>query len=64
MIITEPEKRSNFDQPSKSTGISESELAELVQSGDRRRIREALPRMTPEMRRIAEAVLNGDFAAR
>ena len=64
MIITEPEKRSNFDQPSKSTGISESELAELVQSGNRRRIREAMPRMTPEMRRIAEAVLNGDFAAR
>jgi hypothetical protein len=64
MIITEAEERSNFDQPSKSTGISESELAELVQSGDRRRIREALPRMTPEMRRIAEAVLNGDFAAR
>ena len=64
MIITELEERSNFDQPPKSTGISDSELAELVQSGNRRRIREAMPRMTPEMRRIAEAVLNGDFAAR
>ena len=64
MVITELEERSNFDQPSKSTGISESELAELVQSGNRRRIREAIPRMTSEMRRIAEAVLNGDVAAR
>lgn len=37
--------------------ISESELAELMTSGDREEIRRALSRMTPEMRRVAEAAL-------
>jgi len=58
------EQRSNVEQPRKRTGISERELAELIQSGDREQIRDAMPRMTPEMRRIAEAVISGDFVAR
>ena len=58
------EERSSVDQPCKTTGISERELAELIQSGDREQIREALPRMTPQMRRIAEAVISGEFVAR
>ena len=37
--------------------LSESELAELMTQGNREDIRRALPRMTPEMRRIAEAAL-------
>lgn len=39
--------------------ISENELAELMTNGSREDIRNALPRMTPEMRRIAEAALAG-----
>lgn len=58
------EERSSVDQPRKTTGISERELAELIQSGDQEQIREAMPRMTPQMRRIAEAVIDGDRVAR
>ena len=58
------EERSNVDQPRRGTGISERELAELIQSGNREQIRQALPRMTPEMRRIAQAVISADVAAR
>ena len=58
------EERSSVDQPCKTTGISERELAELIQSGDQEQIREAMPRMTPQMRRIAEAVIDGDRVAR
>ena len=58
------EDRSDVEQPRKTTGISERELAELIQSGDREQITSAMPRMTPEMRRIAEAVISGDFVAR
>lgn len=42
-----------------ATQLSEAELAELMTSGNREDIRRALPRMTPEMRRIAEGVLAG-----
>lgn len=58
------EERSSVEQPRKTTGISERELAELIQSGDQEQIREAMPRMTPQMRRIAEAVIGGDLVAR
>jgi hypothetical protein len=37
--------------------LTEEELALLLTSGDPDRIREALPRMSPQMRRIAEVVL-------
>jgi hypothetical protein len=58
------EQRANADQPRRLTGISERELVELIQSGDPEQIKAALPRMTPEMRRVAEAVVSGDLAAR
>lgn len=37
--------------------LSETELAELITTGSREDIRRALSRMTPEMRRIAEAAI-------
>lgn len=37
--------------------LSETELAELMTTGSREDIRRALPRMTPEMRRVAEAAI-------
>jgi hypothetical protein len=40
-----------------STGLSERELADLLSSGSVEQIRAVLPRMTPEMRRVAEAVI-------
>jgi len=36
----------------------------LIQSGDPERIKAAISRMTPEMRRVAEAVVSGDLAGR
>jgi hypothetical protein len=50
-------EKSDVGQRRKTTGLSELELAELIQSGDAERLRAALPRMTPEMRRVAESVL-------
>lgn len=44
-------------QPRTATGLSEMELAELISRGVPSEIRAALPRMTPDMRRVAEAVL-------
>src|SRR5262249_42010223 len=40
-----------------STGLSERELSDLLSSGSPEQIRAALPRMTPQMRRVAEAVI-------
>ena len=54
----EVESRADSDQRRDATGISEHELAELIQSGDPERIKLALPRMTPEMRGVAEAVMS------
>jgi hypothetical protein len=53
----EVESRADSDQRRDATGISEHELAELIQSGDPEQIKLALPRMTAEMRRVAEAVI-------
>lgn len=58
------EERSNPDEPRRTTGISERELAELIQSGDPERIKEMLPRMSADMRRVAEAVVSGDVSSR
>jgi hypothetical protein len=55
---SEVETRADSDQRREATGISEHELAELIQSGNPERIKLALPRMTPEMRRVAEAVIS------
>ncbi len=40
------------------TGLPDAELAEIVASGSSEQIRAALPRMSAEMRRIAESVLS------
>jgi hypothetical protein len=58
------DERSDVDHPRRTTGISERELAELIESGDIDAIKLAMPRMTPEMRGIAERVINGDLAGR
>ena len=50
-------ERSDVNGVRASTGLSERELADLLSSGSVEQIRAALPRMTPEMRRIAEAVI-------
>lgn len=57
-------QRSDVNVPREVTGISEQELAELIQSGDVDRIKGALPRMSAQMRRVAEAVISGDLSAR
>jgi hypothetical protein len=57
-------ERSDVNVPREVTGLAEQELAELIQSGDVDRIKAALPRMSAEMRRVAEAVIGGDLAAR
>ncbi len=50
-------ERADANSQRASTGLSERELADLLSSGSVEQIRAALPRMTPEMRRIAEAVI-------
>lgn len=60
----ELKQRSDVNVPRGVTGISEQELAEMIQSGDVDRIKAALPRMSAEMRRVAEAVISGDLSAR
>ncbi len=50
-------ERSDANGVRASTGLSERELADLLSSGSPEQIRAAMPRMTPAMRRIAEAVI-------
>jgi len=45
------------DDQASSGGLTDAELATLLSSGSAEQIREALPKMTVEMRRIAQAVL-------
>jgi hypothetical protein len=52
-----PVLSSNSAQSFSQQPLSESELAELLTSGDKNSVRRALPRMTPQMRRVAEAFL-------
>lgn len=59
MAVEDLRRISDANAQRAATGASEAELAELMTSGDRDSIRRALPRMTPEMRRVAEAVLAG-----
>jgi hypothetical protein len=54
---TDLEEKADSDQRRQATGISERELSELLQSGDPARIKAVLPRMTADMRRVAEAVV-------
>lgn len=48
---------SDIDAARPATGLSERELADLLTGGTPEQIRAAMPRMTPEMRKIAAAVL-------
>jgi hypothetical protein len=50
-------ERSDTNSVRASTGLSERELADLLSSGSPEQIRAAMPRMTSQMRRVAEAVI-------
>jgi hypothetical protein len=47
----------DVDAARPATGLSERELAELIANGSPEEIKAAMPRMSPEMRKIAAAVL-------
>ena len=47
----------DVDAARPATGLSERELADLLANGSPEEIRAAMPRMSPEMRKIAAAVL-------
>jgi hypothetical protein len=47
----------DIDAARTATGLSERELADLLADGSPEEIRAAMPKMTPEMRKIAAAVL-------
>lgn len=48
----------DIDSTRPATGLTEHELADLLSNGSSEQIRAAMPRMTPEMRKIAQLVLN------
>ena len=50
-------ERSDTNGVRASTGLSERELADLLTSGSPDQIRAAMPRMTPQMKRVTEAVI-------
>jgi hypothetical protein len=52
-------RMSDMGQEREGGQLSEAELVELMTQGSADDIRRALPRMTPEMRRVAEAVIAG-----
>jgi len=61
-IDAEPDHLAQFSDTTtasanQSGALTQEELAQLLTSGDTTRIREALPRMSPQMRRVAETVL-------
>ena len=47
----------NVDTPRAATGLTEREFADLLSTDSPEEIRAAMPRMSPEMRKVAEAVL-------
>ena len=57
MAAPELRRLSDANVPREQGQLSEQELAELLTNGSADDIRKALPRMTPEMRRIAESYL-------
>ena len=61
MITDLPKEAQGVDADSLAEGngetLTDEELAELLSSESPEKIRAAMPRMTPELRRIAEAVL-------
>ena len=54
---SELERLSDARRSRQQSHMSEEELAELITDGSPNEIRRALPRMSPEMRRVAEAFL-------
>ena len=61
-VDAEPDHLAQFSDTTtasvnQSGALTQEELAQLLTSGDTTRIREALPRMSPQMRRVAETVL-------
>ena len=61
-VDAEPDHLAQFSDTTtasanQSGALTQEELAQLLTSGDTTRIREALPRMSPQMRRVAESVL-------
>jgi len=48
----------DVDSTRRATGLTERELADLLASGSPEQIRAAMPRMSPDMRKIAQLVLN------
>lgn len=60
MVTDLPDTKKGVDaDPREETGatLSDEELAELLSSGDPARIKAAMPRMTPEMRQVADLVV-------
>jgi hypothetical protein len=60
MVTDLPETKKGIDaDPTKEpeATLSDEELAELLSSGDPSKIKAAMPRMTPEMRQVAELVV-------
>ncbi len=59
MVTDLPETKKGVDADPKGPegGVSDEELAELLSSGDPAKIKAAAPRMTPEMRKVAELVV-------
>jgi len=61
-VDAEPDHLAQFSDTTtasayQSGALTQEELAQLLTSGETTRIREALPRMSPQMRRVAETVL-------
>jgi hypothetical protein len=61
-VDAEPDHLAQFSDTTtasanQSGALTQEELAQLLTSGDTTRIREALPRMSPQMRHVAETVL-------
>ena len=48
----------DVDSTRTATGLTERELADLLASGSPEQIRAAMPRMSPDMRKIAQLILN------
>lgn len=57
MPVEQIAEYADVSKPERALGISEEELSRLMSDGTPEEIRAALPRMTPDMRRIAEQVI-------
>jgi len=60
----ELERLADASSPVAGTQLSDEQLAVLITTGTPEQIRAILPRMTPEMRRVAESVLASSQSSR